>query len=418
MPDPTEAKLRARELRALGHVAAMADDAALARLVLLLDQLADRGEADQVLAAVRPRVRALRLPRRLSLARLLFLPLDGAIRAPGDWTRGEPTLPRSVLTVLAGAVLAALGPEGEAIATGCAAATTADAGLVAGHGGRLWPRAAEVLPAAPPPGWAETGLLAGDYAQIAALCRPVWAAGPAIWAAIAAAEQGPPDDLVRAALGALLPSGTAPLAAALATLMLRANAPGAVAQVASTLHPDARPIAVRALEAMLEEPPPPFGRLDPRMAAEAALAAAQRLDDLERCPLMAGDRQRQVAAWRRQADEGCRASFLTAVEDRLMAPTVRLLAEPVVADSEVATIESGVRQLRALETAGRKLGGAQAYDRALRGLTETMAALGAQAAHPGGLQPMDLARSIEILAGPDAAEAVLATLRAPPPAAG
>jgi len=70
-------------------------------------------------------------------------------------------------------------------------------------------------------------------------------------------------------------------------------------------------------------------------------------------------------------------------------------------------MEEGARRLRALEGAGRKLGGAPAYDRALRDLTASLGTLGAQARHPDGLRPVDLARSVEILAGPEAAAALL-----------
>ena len=98
-----------RELRQLGQAAVAADDAALARLVAMLDALPDRGEIDRVLDPVRPRLRALGLPRPLGLPRLLVLPLDGASLPPTRWTRGAAAVPRSALMALAGAVQAALG---------------------------------------------------------------------------------------------------------------------------------------------------------------------------------------------------------------------------------------------------------------------------------------------------------------------
>jgi hypothetical protein len=79
----------------------------------------------------------------------------------------------------------------------------------------------------------------------------------------------------------------------------------------------------------------------------------------------------------------------------------------VVEDADVAAMEDGARRLRALEGAGRKLGGATAYDRALRDLTTSLGTLGGQARNPEGLRPVDLARSVEILAGPEAAAALL-----------
>lgn len=396
-----------RELRQLGQAAVGADDAALARLVAMLDRLPDRGEVDRVLDPVRPRLRALGLPRPLGLPRLLFLPLDGAILPPTRWARGAAAVPRSALMVLAGAVQAALGPEGAAIAAACAPLSTNDLGAIAALGERLWPAAAEALPAAAPAGWDTTGLASADYAPIAALCRPVWQAGPAIWAALATAVAGPPEELARAALRAVAPAGPGPLAATLATLLLRASEPGALAQLAAGIDPAARAVAVQALDQMLAAPPPPFATLDPQAAAELALLTAHRLEDLENCALLGSDRQRQVQACRRAADEACRAGFLAAAERQLVAPALRLAEAPVVTDAEVEGMEAGARRLRALEGAGRRLGGAPAYDRALRDLTASLGALGGRARHPAGLQPVDLARSVEILAGPDAAAALL-----------
>ena len=114
-----------------------------------------------------------------------------------------------------------------------------------------------------------------------------------------------------------------------------------------------------------------------------------------------------VQALRHAADEACRAGFLAAAERELLVPALRLAAAPAVEDIEVAAMEAGVRRLRALEGGGRRLGSAQAYDRAVRDLTAGLAALAARAGGAEGLRPVDLARSIEILAGPEAAQAVL-----------
>jgi hypothetical protein len=396
-----------RELRRLGQAAAAADDTAIARLVALLDRLPERGVADQVLDPVRPRLRALGLARPLGLPRLLFLPLDGAIVPAARWARGVAAVPRSALVTLAAVVQAALGEEGRAIAEACAGHDTADAAVIAALGGRLWPRAAETLPEAVPQGWERTGLAAADYPGIAALCRPIWRAGPAIWSALAVAEAGPPEELARAALREVAPAGPGPLSAVLATLLQRAGAPGAVAQIAAGLGPAARPVAAQALEAMLDEPPPPFATLDPQSAAELALATARRLKDLEGCALLSGEKQRRLQAWRNAADQACRAGFLVAAERQVVDPAAKLAEAPVVADAEVAAMEEGARRLRALEGAGRRLGSAPAYDRALRDLIASLTGLASKACHPEGLQRVDLARSVEILAGPEAAAALL-----------
>ena len=78
------------ELRRLRRDLSMAADEQIARVVAMLDRLPDRGEADQVLDPLRPRLRTLKPPRPLTLARLLFMPLEGALVAPTAWRRGGP----------------------------------------------------------------------------------------------------------------------------------------------------------------------------------------------------------------------------------------------------------------------------------------------------------------------------------------
>lgn len=396
-----------REVAWLGQAMAAADDAALRRIVALLDGLRERGEADRVLEPARKRLRLLRPPHPLGFARLLFLPFDGAIVPSAHWRRGEALLPRGALAALAGAVRARLGPAAAAIARACEGRTTAEAEAAGRIGALLWPLAAEALPEQPPPDWAATGIAPADYPAIADLCRPVWAQGPALWAAIAAAAEGPPEDLARAALAGLAPAGPKPFALGLAVLLARAVAPGRVALVAAGLDARFRGLAVQGLEAALDQPLPEFGQLDPGEAAEAAQDLARRLEDLDSCGLLDGEARQQLQAIRRSAGESCRACYLAALERHLTTPAAALAEAPEVPDEAVAAMEAEARRLRLLDAAGRRLGDAHAYDGALRGLTERLAALAGRAAQPAGLRPIDLARIAEILAGPEAAAAVL-----------
>lgn len=86
---------------------------------------------------------------------------------------------------------------------------------------------------------------------------------------------------------------------------------------------------------------------------------------------------------------------------------MRLAVAAEVPDAEVTAIEGHARELRGLEDVGRKLGGGPAYDRTLRAMGGTLATLASRATRPDGLRPVDLARLLEILAGPDAAAALL-----------
>lgn len=409
-----------RALMWLGQAVTTADNASLGRVVALLDGMRSRGEADVLLDRARDRLRQLRPQRPLGFTRLLFLPLDGAIVPPSRWRRGEGRLPRSALPVLSELVHAALGPEAESIAAACEGKTVEDDGAVGRVGPRLWTAAARGLPASAPPEWEESGLAAADYPEIAALCRPVWAAGPALRTAAGAAPGAPvPGDRALAALAALAEAGPAPFSAGLATLAGAAPLPGAVLRAAAALDPRLRPLAVKQAEAALDRAAPEFDRLDPCAAAAAAAALAARLDDVEGCGLLDPAGRKRLHAQRRAAEEACRERFLAGAESEVIAPLSALGGEPGAADAAVAGIEAAARGLARLESAGRRLGGG-AYDRARGAVVESLNLLAAPARRPGGLRPVDLARVVEILAGPEEAAALLARCRAaePQPSAG
>jgi hypothetical protein len=124
----------ARQVRA---ALATAPDAALDKIVHLLDGMNDRGGADGLLAEVRPRLRRLQPSRPLRFARLLAMPLEGALVAPGEWSRGPAEIPRHALMPLAEAVRGALGTEAEEIEVGGLGRSTGDAALVGRLGARL-----------------------------------------------------------------------------------------------------------------------------------------------------------------------------------------------------------------------------------------------------------------------------------------
>ena len=404
-------KQPAREVTWLGQAMAQADDGTLTRVVQMLDGLQDRGAADLVLAAARQRLRALRPARPLGFTRVLFLPLDGVIIASAQWRRGEALVPRSALPSLAKLVQQRLAQQAVEVVAACAGRTTSDMAEVARLGQQLWLPAAAALPALPPSDWPETGLSAADYTAIAALCRPLWQHGALLWAAIAAGPDGPPEAMARSALLAILPAGPLALAAALAAIIARAANPGQMAMLAVQLEPQCRVAAQAVLDRVLDEPLQALDLLDLSAAADAAAGLAARLDELERCTLIHGERQRRLAALRRAADEACRERFLAGMEAQIVLPTGQMLTGGAASDAAVGSLERTALQLRGLEEVGRRLGGAVAYDKALATLTETITRLAPMAGQAAtDLRLMDLARLVEILCGPDAATRLLASV--------
>jgi hypothetical protein len=386
------------EQRRLTHAVASASDDALARVVAAFDRMPDRREADRLLDAARPRLRRLRPPRPIAFARLLFLPLDGAIADPRTWKRSEGGLPRSALVGLAEAVRVAIGAEAITIEEACAGRSFADMAVVDAAGRRLWRAASGVADAlAPPPVWAESGLAEADFRHCTALSAGVWRHADLLWTALLAAREGPPETLVAAALASAAAEDPAVIEAMLATILTKAAKPASVvmASAAARVPPG---VGERVLDRWIEDCQPDFAVNDPQGAALLAEEFAEALEDLEgsaagRRP----ERRQRVAALRRKVGEACRTAFAEAAAQHLIEPLARAGAR--LDDAGIQAMEATARGLRRLETAGRTLGGASAYDAALRRVTDAFATLRGRPEASAA----DLARLTEIMAGPEAA---------------
>ncbi|OYW10798.1 MAG: hypothetical protein B7Z53_00015 [Rhodospirillales bacterium 12-71-4] len=396
---------QARQLRVALQ---QAPDHAVGRVVAMLDGLNDRGAADAVLDSVRPRLRRLQPPRPLRLPRLLFLPVEGALVEARDWRPGNPYVPRSAIAPIA-ALLArdmpALAEEIEAAALGH---TMANSPLVSQLGGLLWPAAGAGLRFAIPPNWAASGLPPEAAEPILALCCGLWRHAVALWQARSAAEEGPPEPLVRAALAPLALEGNGPLTAGMTLLLRSATQPAQVAAVAATLSNIMSPLVERELTALLVADAAAVAEAETaREMADTAGRLGRRLADME-CTGTATqreERRRQAVTLRRDTSQACHQHLAQAVVKTLLLPAVRAAAGPPAADATVLALEIAARDLRQLEVAGRRLGHEAAFDRTLRDALQQLHRL-AQA--PGGLGRIELARLAEILAGPEAGCALLA----------
>lgn len=399
----------ARAVRTLAASAAGAEDTALLRLVRLLDSLPERGEADRVLEPARARLQRLKPQRPLRLARLLFLPLDGAIVPAPRWRRGGHEVPRSAIAPIAAAVEAALGMAAAAIRREAEGHGTDEATLAATLGARLWPAAAEALPEAPPPDWTANGLAVEDYAPVRAVIQPVLAAGVPIFAALRAAAQGPPAPLVQQALAGPAAAGPLPLAAALTTLLRDAASPGGVLRVAGEFGAGSRRVSTLLADAVIERSlDVATGSLQD--AAEVAARYFTGTADLAASGLLDAERARRLKMQRHAAEEACRQRILESGTTQVVGAlaALRRAAGPVTEDT-IAGIEHDARAIRALAQAIRGAGDPAGHDRTLRGMAENIGVIATHSAEggPDGLTPVDLARVVEILAGPDAAEAML-----------
>src|SRR4051794_13082909 len=147
------------ELQRLRRRVAQSADTQVRRVVAEIDGLASRGEADALIAPLRPRLDRLQVAHPLRLPRLLFIPLDPLLVTATEWRLDEPTVPRSVIMPMTRIVATALGDEADAIRRAIRDHTTADLEVICASGATLWPLAAAALAVAEPPGrWHETGL--------------------------------------------------------------------------------------------------------------------------------------------------------------------------------------------------------------------------------------------------------------------
>jgi hypothetical protein len=389
----------AAEQRRLTHAVATATDTALAGIVAYFDGMADRRAADWLLDAARPRLRKLQPPRPIRFARLLFLPLDGAIVDARKWRRQDGGIPRQAVAALANALHRALGAEALMIEAATAAHSFADLPVVDAVGRRLWFRAARLAPALPcPADWEEAGLTPADFHIICATAAGVWRHADPLWSALIAARDGPPEAMVRDALTNAAGEDARVLEAMLATILLKASRPGSVATAAATTRVGPPGLADQMLDRWIESCSPDLAVDDPAGAARLAEAFVEAIEDLESCPAARrAERRQRVGALRRDIGEACRHAFTEGTARALIDPLAK--AGTRTDDATMARLEATARSLKRLETAGRTLGGSAAYDAAQRHILDHFAA---RRGHPGA-SPADLARLAEIIAGPEAA---------------
>ena len=391
----------ARHLRAALQ---QAPDQVITRVVAMMDSLPQRGMADTLLADVRPRLRLLQPPRPIRLPRLLFMPLEGVLVAPAQWRGRDDLVPRSAILPIAVALRAQVEPLAEELEAAALGHSTAEEALMATLGARLWPVAgAAALPAALP-GWSEAGLPAEATAPVLRLCAAVWRHAVPLWRAReAVAGEAQVETLLQAALAPLAAEGPAPLAAGMVLLLRNAARPGLVASVAGGLSPSVNALAAQEMAAMLMRDAAAVGTAaSPAGLAEAAALLLRRLEDVEGS---FGIAAREVwrthgVAQRSGSGAACHARYAAALEASLLGPAGRAAAGPRAEDEVVAALEAAARGLRRLEATGRRLGQEARFDRTLR---DAVAGLARLAGKGGGLTRIELARLVEILAGPDAA---------------
>jgi hypothetical protein len=178
---------------------------------------------------------------------------------------------------------------------------------------------------------------------------------------------------------------------------LRPMLDGAAASMAPQMQATIVAAGRQAVAALLDHLEPP-GALEDQLARldlGAAVAAARRLSGLLR---EVGGVPGRVAGLRGRLSAACRERFAMGLHDDLL-----LRLREGQGDGAAEALENAARHLRALESEGRVLGGAAAYDAWLARAVEAVRGLPAG----GLLDEVEKLRLVEILAGPEAALAMV-----------
>jgi hypothetical protein len=394
-----------------------ARDDQIARVVAVVDAMADRSGADHLIASLRPRLRRIRPRRPLAFGRLLFLPLTPLILPGAQWRRGTLAVPRTAFTPLIRQLREALGAEAGAIDAQIAGHGFDETAIIEQLGQRLWSAAARIFASAPVPSYwrDESGLNEADYL---ALVRPIahllaCAATVEALARGSLAGASAPEEALRALLLAAAKAGGQTLG--MSVVVLLANLPRAqrllplAADIAASVTD---PVVKTAVERAMDFT---FDSLDRMVttitgqedgiqaATEEITRAVETLSRLEeRVGPHRTDRRVRIDDLRRRLDGTCRGCFDAMLVERVLLPLQSLPAD--AGDAEVAGLEAAARDLRRFEQASRQAGSGELYDRQLR---QAGRLLQTPALQNSAMTLADRARLMELLLGPEEALALL-----------
>jgi hypothetical protein len=414
-PPATASRQAHQEMRGLRADVLDADDAKIRQIVALLDKSAEPGVWQTVLEPLRPRLTSLKPPRPLRFARLLFVPFAGLIVPAPDWRPGQAAIPRSVLQAISLTVQGVLGREMEVIEPMITGHKTDEPEIITRAGRTVWKRAGDILAQAPAPiDWADTGLRLAVYAPLARAIATVLRKAVALRSLERDAELGvlqPNEQAIRDIISTM--AGEPAEGCAMVFKLMLGRLPHTVSLlrrfVATTGTPADRAMLQTAMEqgtdallAGMEDRSDVTGSL--RDGVFSAVGGevqriATLLRDIDDDPGAARYRSR-LSGIRKKLDTVCRARFVDGMAKGLVAP-LAAAAAPMDAAGQMH-LESCARDLRTIETAGRKLGSPAAYDALLAEASEAVR----EAAGRGNLGGVRAVRLVEILAGPDAAAAM------------
>jgi hypothetical protein len=375
-----------------------------------------------VLDPLRPRLTTLKPPRTLRFTRLLFMPLDGLIVPASGWKPGQATIPRSVLEAISRTVQVEMGGDIAVIESIITGHNTDEAEVVTRAGLSAWGRAGEILARAPAPvGWADTGLPPALYASLARAVATVLRRAAKLRNLERDVELGvlqPDEQVIRGIISSL--AGEPTQGCGMVFKLLLRRLPHAIPLLRQLIGASGTSADRGMLQTAMDEGTDALlADMEDRSELteglrEGAFSAvgtevqriATLLQDIDQDAGAARHRPR-LHGIRRKLDEVCRGRFVEGIAKGLVTPLASATA--LMDNAGLAQLESFARDLRTIETAGRKVGSPAAYDTLLVKASEAVQT----AANHGSLGTVGAVRLVEILAGPEMAEAMYKKNAAP-----
>jgi hypothetical protein len=392
-------------MRALHNDLLTANDEKIRQIVGLLDNSSDGQGLHIVLDPLRPRLAALRPVRPLRFARLLFIPLSDLLVPARNWKPGQATIPRSILKAISSTVRAEFGDEIDCQIDGH---DTSELDVVASAGASLWGRAGRLLALAPPPvGWADTGLPETAYAPLARAIATVLRRAVPLQALLREAELGvlqPTEKTIGDIVSNMADEPVEGRVLVLKLILQHCPHAGELLRrlTNSTDTPAERALLQKAMEAGVENILTEIEDVPVLTGSLSDVASQiQRLTILLKDLNSETDSPRQRARLRiirEKMNVLCRDRFIEGMQESLFMP---LSGAPAPVDAAAQRVlENCARDLRSIETIGRKLGSGSIYDASL---ADAGAAVEA-ATDSGTLTCMRAVRLVEILSGAEQAE--------------
>ncbi len=394
----------ADDLRALRRRLADAQPEKINQVLQLLERMPRDAQTDammeSLLSPLRPALRRLRPDRRLTLVRLLFVPLDPLVVSARGWQRGSASVPRSAIPPLAEAARIGLGQQAADIAAALGPAMMSDLHRLAAPTEQFWNEAADLFAgpgleaaiAAATRGNANPGPASADLAAIARAIAPILRFGRRFTNPL---DPTLPGALLAAAAAVAPPDQATAWEMALALLLERMEDRASVLLTARQMA--TQPAQHRALESA---PAMVLTRLENAVGDIRGAVLGDAATELERAAALLEALREGGAAARRIAPAltgrfiaAGRARLASALADDVLRPLATITRPD---GAELVSLEDRLREVRRLDAAGRALGDNGAQDAALAAAADAIASR-------ADLPEIGRARLVELLVGAQAA---------------